>query len=113
MNKAIVTIGDISVGLDLTRRTPSCEFSTWDFSELTADGFWGHSCAREIRDDIIRMAVEKRYGRRCFWLPDSGLGWRYGQVFQSLRSTKRDSNPGNSSVTSRVRLDLTIDGVEI
>jgi len=115
MSKTIahVTIAGTRIGLDLSRKAPSCEISTWDFSEVSAVSFWDHSCAREIRDDIIRLAIEKRYGKRCFWWADSGLGWNYGQVMQALRATKRNSNPGNSSVTSRVSLKLEINGVEI
>lgn len=55
---------------------------------------------------IIERAVEKVFGKRCFWWADSGLGLYYGQVMQALRATKRNSNPGNSSVTSRIRADV-------
>ena len=55
---------------------------------------------------IIEKAVEKVFGKRCFWWEDSGLGLYYGQVMQALRPTNRNSNPGNSSVTSRIRVDV-------
>jgi DNA-binding XRE family transcriptional regulator len=55
---------------------------------------------------IIEKAIEKVFGKTCFWWEDSGLGLHYGQVMQALRPTKRNSNPGNSSVTSRIRVDV-------
>ena len=55
---------------------------------------------------IIEKAIEKIWGKRCFWWADNGLGLYYGQVMQALRPTKRNSNPGNSSVTSRIRVDV-------
>lgn len=55
---------------------------------------------------IIERAVEKVFGKPCFWWEDNGLGLYYGQVMQALRPTKRNSNPGNSSVTSRIRVDV-------
>lgn len=55
---------------------------------------------------IIEKAIEKIWGKRCFWWADNGLGLCYGQVMQALRATKLNSNPGNSSVTSRIRVDV-------
>ena len=55
---------------------------------------------------IIERAVEKIWGKRCFWWEDNGMGIYYGQVMQALRPTKRNSNPGNASVTSRIRVDV-------
>lgn len=63
-------------------------------------------------DYVIRLAVEKVYGKNCFWWPDSGLGWRYGQVMRSLKPTKHNSTPGNTSVTNRISIDVVIDGCE-
>lgn len=59
----------------------------------------------ESRDEAIDRAVTKLYGSRCFWFADSGLPG-YGQVFESLRATKYNSNPGNSSRTRRVGIDV-------
>ena len=58
------------------------------------------------REEIIDRAVTKLFGADCFWFADSGLGWDYGQVFRALPRTKNDSNPGNSSVTDRTRIDI-------
>jgi len=55
---------------------------------------------------IIDKAVEKVFGKPCFWWEDNGLGIYYGQVMQALRPTKNNSNPGNSSVTPRIRVDV-------
>lgn len=59
----------------------------------------------ENKSAAIGRAVKKLYGARCFWFADSGLPG-YGQVFEALQPTKNNSNPGNSSVTYRVRLDV-------
>ena len=56
-------------------------------------------------EEIIRKAVEKIYGKNCWWHPNSELDG-YGQVFESLRPTKNNSNPGNSSRTNRMRVDI-------
>lgn len=55
---------------------------------------------------IIERAIEKIWGKRCFWWADSGLGLHYGQVMEALRPTKNNSNPGNSAVTPRIRVDV-------
>ena len=55
---------------------------------------------------IIERAVEKIWGQSCFWWEDSSMGLYYGQVMQALRPTKRNANPGNASVTSRIRVDV-------
>lgn len=60
--------------------------------------------ARELW--IIERAVEKVFGKPCFWWPDSGLGLYYGQIMRALRPTKRNSNPGSTSVTSRIKVDV-------
>lgn len=59
----------------------------------------------ENRETALDRAVTKLYGADCFWFADSGLPG-YGQVFQALRPTKNNSNPGNSSVTYRVGKDI-------
>jgi hypothetical protein len=61
---------------------------------------------REWVAQIIDRAVERVYGKSCWWWPDSGLGLGYGQVMYALHPTKRNSSPGNSAVTGRVRLDI-------
>jgi len=53
----------------------------------------------------IDRAITKLYGADCFWFANHGLP-RYGQVFRVLRPTKYNSNPGNLSVTYRVRVDV-------
>ena len=59
----------------------------------------------ENEEQAIERAVEKLYGSRCFWFPDSGLRG-YGQVFESLRPTKNNSQPGNTSRTYKVALEV-------
>lgn len=59
----------------------------------------------EDRAGALERAVTKLYGSDCFWFADSGLPG-YGQVFRALRATKYNSNPGNSSVTYRVGIDI-------
>ena len=54
----------------------------------------------------INKAIEKIYGKNCFWWADSGLGIYYGQVMRSLKSSKNDSQPGNSSVTYRMHASI-------
>lgn len=61
-------------------------------------------CA-ENREEATDRAVAKMYGSRCFWFPDSGLPG-YGQVFEALQPTHRNSQPGNSAVTMRASLDV-------
>ena len=55
---------------------------------------------------IINKAAKKLYGKRCFWLENYGLDG-YGQVFEALKPTKRNSNPGNSSVTNQIFVSIT------
>ena len=62
---------------------------------------------------LVGRAVAKLFGGRCFWFPDSGLGYYYGQVFEALRPTKNNSQRGNSSKTNRVRIRITPDPVTI
>jgi len=59
----------------------------------------------ENESEAIGRAVEKLFGKRCFWFPDSGVPG-YGQVFEALKPTKRNSQPGNSSVTYRIEIDV-------
>jgi hypothetical protein len=54
--------------------------------------------------DAVPVAIRKMFGRECFWLPDSGLGFFYGQVFRPVSAR---SGGGNSSVTMRSRIDIT------
>lgn len=56
---------------------------------------------------LINKAVEKLYGRRCQWWDDNGLGIYYGQVMQSLRPTKNNSDPGCSSQTNKMVVDIS------
>ena len=61
----------------------------------------------ETTDEMIERAVKKCYGKRCFFFRDNGLSQGYyGQIFESLRPTKNNSQPGNSSVTGRIRIDI-------
>jgi len=61
----------------------------------------------ETFDEIIERAVKKCYGKKCFFFRDNGItGGYYGQIFESLRPTKNNSQPGNSSVTGRIRIDI-------
>lgn len=59
----------------------------------------------ETKDEMIDRAVKKLYGKRCFFFEDSGLPG-YGQIFEAIRPTKNNSQPGNSSKTGRVRIDI-------
>ncbi|MCK9570080.1 hypothetical protein M0R72_14145 [Candidatus Pacearchaeota archaeon] len=59
----------------------------------------------ENKSEAIERAITKLFGSRCFWFADSGLSG-YGQVFEALQPTKNNSNPGNTSVTYRVGLDV-------
>jgi hypothetical protein len=54
--------------------------------------------------DAIQKAVEKMFGKTCFWFRDSGLGLYYGQVFHPV---SQKYGGGNSSVTCRARIDVT------
>jgi hypothetical protein len=60
-------------------------------------------------DMAITKAIQKLFGSRCFWHPDSGLGKYYGQVFEALRPRRRNSTPGNSSRTDRARITVVWD----
>jgi hypothetical protein len=60
----------------------------------------------EGEGEFIQRATRKIYGARCFWWSDSGLGLHYGQVMTALRPTAGNSNPGNSSRTYRMRVDI-------
>ena len=55
---------------------------------------------------IVDRAIRKTFGGRYFWFEDSGLGFYHGQVFEALRPTRNNSNPGNSSATPRIRIDI-------
>jgi hypothetical protein len=61
---------------------------------------------RGLTEATINRAIEKIYGKNCFWWADSGLGVYYGQVMKALKPTKNNSQPGNSSVTYRMRVDI-------
>jgi len=58
----------------------------------------------ESESEAIDRAVVKMFGSRCFWFPNHGVPG-YGQVFEALRPTKYNSNPGNSSQTSMIGID--------
>jgi hypothetical protein len=61
----------------------------------------------ETTEEMIDRAVKKLYGKRYFFNRDNGLtGGYYGQIFEALRPTKNNSQPGNSSATGRVRIDI-------
>ena len=60
----------------------------------------------DAKNALINKAANKIYGPRCYWWADSGLGINYGQVMESLRSTKNNSNPGSSSKTYRMRVEI-------
>jgi hypothetical protein len=61
----------------------------------------------EKTEEIIDRAVKKCYGKKCFFSKDNGLhDGNYGQIFEALRPTKNNSQPGNSSVTGRIRIDI-------
>jgi len=63
----------------------------------------------ETAEQAITRAVEKLYGDSCFWFANSGMPG-YGQVFEALRATKNNSNPGNSSQTSMVGITVEVIG---
>ena len=54
---------------------------------------------RELRAAAIERAVQRLYGRGCFWWADSGLRG-YGQVMRPCRTG------GSSAVTYRASLDV-------
>lgn len=59
----------------------------------------------EIKSQAVEKGAEKLFGRRCFWFPDSGLDG-YGQVFEALKPTRNNSQPGNSSKTNKTSLSV-------
>ena len=60
--------------------------------------------ARQIEDgDLIGLAVQKLYGKTCWWWSDSGLGIYYGQVCYPV---PQKLGGGNNCITSRVRADV-------
>ena len=59
----------------------------------------------ENSDEARTIGIQKMFGRQCFWFANYSLPG-YGQVFQKLRSTKRNSNPGNSAVTYQTYLEI-------
>ena len=60
--------------------------------------------ARKIEDgDLIGLAVQKLYGKTCWWWSDSGLGIYYGQVCYPV---PQKLGGGNNCITSRVRADV-------
>ena len=60
--------------------------------------------ARKIEDgDLIGLAVQKIYGKTCWWWSDSGLGMYYGQVCCPI---PQKLGGGNNCITSRVRADV-------
>jgi hypothetical protein len=83
-------------------RSTNVKFDVNLFDEIE----YRHYSKSEIRDLIIDKAIIKMWGKNCFWFADNGLGWDYGQVFEALRSTRNDSNPGSTSRTNRVRIDI-------
>jgi|WetSurMetagenome_2_1015567.scaffolds.fasta_scaffold671065_1 hypothetical protein len=50
---------------------------------------------------VIDRAVKKSFGKRCFWFGNYD-NITYGQVFETLRPSKNDSNPGNTSRTEAI-----------
>lgn len=59
----------------------------------------------ENKSAAVQPAVTKMYGADCFWFANHGVPG-FGQVFRALRATKNDSQPGNSSVTYQVGIDI-------
>ena len=54
----------------------------------------------ETDESRIDRAIEKMYGKNCFWWADNGLPG-YGQVCRPI------GNNTNDCLTKRVRLDVT------
>ena len=65
-----------------------------------ADDFGIPLSAAEALLSARSRAVQKMYGRRAFWFPDSGLPG-YGQVFEPCQTG------GSNSVTYRVHCEVT------
>ena len=60
--------------------------------------------ARQIEDgDLIGLAVQKLYGKTCWWWSDSGLGMYYGQV---CRPIPQELGGGNNCITPRIGADV-------
>lgn len=53
----------------------------------------------------VARAVEKLFGKRCFWFGGCD-DLNHGQIFEALRPSKYNSYPGNTARTSTVRLDV-------
>lgn len=60
----------------------------------------------QMQDAAIEQAVRKLYGKRCFWFANADMPIR-GQVFEALRPTKRNSNPGNTAKTKTIMVGLS------
>jgi len=63
----------------------------------------------EDRKEAVEKATKKLFGKNCFWFPDSGLGFFYGQVFKPV---SQKLGGGNSSQTCRARAYVEAVGFE-
>ena len=94
-----VTIGSRSTRIRLTQDRLIESGEAWMLPVIPPHiSEWNHKFLYRI---ALELAVEKMYGKSCFWLASCGLSG-YGQVFRALKPTKANSNPGNAAVTSQV-----------
>jgi hypothetical protein len=75
------------------------------FAIVAEDYNGGHHNYGGVRGFAVERAVEKLFGRRAFWFGGYN-DVSHGQVFEALRPTKLNGNPGNTALTPTVRLDV-------
>lgn len=74
------------------------EAFTTDWSNVESNSW---SILRGYGLSTVDRAVQKLYGKNCFFHQDSGLPLGYGQIFRPVKSG------GSTSVTGSIRIEVT------
>ena len=72
-------------------------------NDLTVDSTFNTDWETDgYRSSTVDRAVEKLFGKRCFFVQNHGLPLGYGQIFKPYEGG------GSTSVTGRIRVEVSL-----
>jgi hypothetical protein len=74
-------------------------------NDLTADSTFNCDWETNGFRSTVDRAVEKLYGRGCFFVQNHGLALGYGQIFKPYKG----GGSGSASVTGSIRIEVQND----
>lgn len=104
-----VTIGDTLTKVRMDNQTLLTDYiSDEPYKYPASEYVGGYHNYNGLKGAIIDRAVTKLFGKNCYWFGNYDCLY-CGQVFEALTPTKNNSNPGSSSRTGVVLLDVSPD----